>query len=60
MRPATAVSADGPGNLLAACRFALDAGAQRRGVLVAFNDCAFAAAEVTEGPHPPGGCLAPR
>lgn len=41
MRPATAVSADGPGNLLAACRFAIDRDAAGRGVLVAFNDCAW-------------------
>ena len=46
MRPATAVSADGPANLLAACRFAVDAQAGGRGVLVAFNDCAFSAATV--------------
>jgi L-asparaginase len=46
MRPATAVSADGPANLLAACRFALDPGAVGRGVLVALNDCAFTAATV--------------
>ena len=46
MRPATAVSADGPANLLGACRFAIDAQAGGRGVLVAFNDCAFSAATV--------------
>jgi L-asparaginase len=46
MRPATAVGADGPANLLAACRFALDTGAAGRGVLVAFNDRLFAAANV--------------
>ena len=48
MRPATAVSADGPGNLLAACRIALDSGAAGRGVLLAFNDCAFAAANAAK------------
>ena len=48
MRPATAVSADGPANLLGACRFACDAGAAGRGVLVAFGDRAFAAASVTK------------
>lgn len=46
MRPATAVGADGPANLLGACRFASDDGAAGRGVLVAFNDRAFAAASV--------------
>ena len=46
MRPATAVGADGPANLLGACRFALDAQAGGRGVLVGFNDCAFSAATV--------------
>ena len=48
MRPATAVSADGPANLLGACRFACDAGAAGRGVLVAFGDRAFTAASVTK------------
>jgi len=46
MRPATAVSADGPANLLGACRIAADDGAAGRGVLVAFNDRVFAAATV--------------
>lgn len=46
MRPATAVSADGPANLLAACLFATDADAPGRGVLVAFNDCAWRADSV--------------
>jgi L-asparaginase len=48
MRPATALSADGPANLLGACRFACDDGAAGRGVLVAFGDRAFAAASVTK------------
>jgi L-asparaginase len=48
MRPATAISADGPANLLGACRFACDPGAAGRGVLVAFGDRAFAAANVTK------------
>jgi L-asparaginase len=48
MRPATAVSADGPANLLGACRFASDAGAAGHGVLVAFADRAFAAASVAK------------
>ena len=48
MRPATAVSADGPANLLAACRFATDVGAAGRGVLVAFNDRAITAASASK------------
>ncbi len=48
MRPATAASADGPANLLAACSFAVDDGARGRGVLVAFNDVALAAAHATK------------
>ena len=48
MRPATALSADGPANLLAACRFACDPGAAGRGVLVAFGERAFAAASVAK------------
>jgi L-asparaginase len=46
MRPATAIGADGPSNLLGACRVALDSGAAGRGVLVVFNDCVFDAAHV--------------
>jgi L-asparaginase len=42
------LSADGPANLLGACRFACDEGAAGRGVLVAFGDRAFAAAGVTK------------
>jgi len=48
MRPATAVSADGPANLLGACRFASDPGASGHGVMVAFGDRAFAAASVAK------------
>ncbi len=48
MRPATAVSADGPANLLAACRFACDSQARGRGVLVAFNDCAWRADSIVK------------
>jgi L-asparaginase len=48
MRPATAASADGPANLLAACSFAADDGAHGRGVLVAFNDVALAAMHATK------------
>jgi L-asparaginase len=46
MRPATAIGADGPSNLLGACRVALDSRAAGRGVLVVFNDCVFDAAHV--------------
>lgn len=38
MRPATAISADGPMNLLQAVTLAASASARERGVLVAFND----------------------
>lgn len=38
MRPATAVSADGPMNLLQAVTLAADKGAERRGVLIVLND----------------------
>ena len=38
MRPATAISADGPMNLLSAVRLAADPQAQDRGVLIALND----------------------
>lgn len=46
MRPATALSADGPGNLRTACLVATDAAAAGRGVLVAFNDQAWLAAHI--------------
>jgi len=38
MRPATALSADGPMNLLAAVHTALDAGARQAGVMIVMND----------------------
>lgn len=46
MRPATAVSADGPGNLYDAVAVAADAEAKNRGVLVVLNDEVHAARNV--------------
>ncbi|HXU81380.1 MAG TPA: type II asparaginase [Polyangia bacterium] len=48
MRPATAVSADGPGNLYNAVATAADRGTRGRGVLVVLNDEIHSARNVTK------------
>ena len=48
MRPATAISADGPMNLLNAVKLAADPKAQDRGVLVALNDQISSGRDVTK------------
>ena len=48
MRPADAVSADGPGNLYTAVAVAADPAARKRGVLVAINDEIHQARNVTK------------
>lgn len=49
MRPATAISADGPMNLLNAVRLAADPQAADRGVMIAMNDQISAGRDVTKG-----------
>ncbi len=48
MRPSSALSADGPANLLNAARIAVDPQARTAGVLVTFDDAVHAAAEVSK------------
>lgn len=48
MRPANAVDADGPKNILHAVKIAVDEQSQGRGVLVAMNGKTFTAREVTK------------
>lgn len=51
MRPATALSAEGPLNLLNAVRIAADAKARGRGVMIALNDVIVSARDATKT-HP--------
>jgi len=48
MRPATAISADGPGNLYDGVMAAASPGARGRGVLVVMNDKIFTARDITK------------
>lgn len=48
MRPSTAVSADGPANLLAAVRLAADSDAKDKGVMCVFSDLIYSARTFTK------------
>lgn len=48
MRPATAISADGPANLYNAVKVAIDAQSVGKGVLIAMNDDIFSARDVVK------------
>jgi L-asparaginase len=48
MRPATAISADGPKNLFDAITVAADPSSKGRGVILSFNESIFAARDVTK------------
>jgi L-asparaginase len=52
MRPATAISADGPLNLLNAIRTAISSEAHGKGVLVVMNDEINGARDVSSGIKP--------
>ena len=48
MRPATAISADGPANLYNAVKVAVDADSQGRGIMLVMNDDIFSARDVVK------------